>query len=299
MISNHKYFYTMDEILQHYIETSFSFEFQDELKRSLEIIDTFQSDFILDKLNDIINQPDEEVEADVKKDQIAKVIKDQVRLIVSQHSIFLTEEATLFECNEFANILFLLQHLEDYSTVIRELESFNDDHLLISEIFSNFSVIDVTHFMTLIDKVGDNFIVNLKSFIYQKEKLLQRDITSSRPIVEAFKIFLECFENQKSIGEGIVKNNVPLGQKLDIYLEFITLDKTDLPKCAFDLFSLILISSEGLNAPLMTFRKYSDSIFGDLNTISSVEVELSKLINRFNDYRKMKNEKARISQASN
>ena len=63
---------------------------------------------------------------------------------------------------------------------------------------------------------------------------------------------------------------------------------------ALNILSVIYMSLEGYNSPLLVFRKYSYRLLQDLNRVSRVETKLLNIIADFTDYKKVEVEKLKL-----
>jgi hypothetical protein len=56
------------------------------------------------------------------------------------------------------------------------------------------------------------------------------------------------------------------------------------------------MTPEGINSPILAYRRSSHVLFDDLAMVSNVENKLASLVANFNEYQKALNEKIRLSE---
>ena len=64
----------------------------------------------------------------------------------------------------------------------------------------------------------------------------------------------------------------------------------DMETSALNMLSVLYLSTDGFNSPIITYRKYSSRVFNDLDAISRVEVKLLGYIAKVEELLKAKNE---------
>jgi hypothetical protein len=90
-----------------------------------------------------------------------------------------------------------------------------------------------------------------------------------------------------------------LGQNLIVYASFIqSIDVGDMDGLAWNILSLLYMSPEGYNSPILAYRKYSHVFFDEMNVIGIVENRLAAHLANFNEYQKAVYEKNRLSKTS-
>jgi len=217
--------------------------------------------------------------------------------ILKEHEIIVTKETTLYEKNELLSSLLLIQDLEDYTPIARVLESLEPDADQLSSILGDLCMLDQTKLLEIIEWFNPNILFKLKEFVAIKEELRETSNDNNNlDLISGLRLFFKCFEGF-SLGKILLENNCIIGAKFADYLKFvesdIIMDSNEVT--ALNIYSVLIISSDGYNTPLLTYRKHSYELLQDLNKVSKIEVILLQLISKFEEYRKAQSEQNRLS----
>lgn len=288
----------MDELISTYVENTFTEELKHEIYRSFSLFDYFEHQNALSGLIDILNDASY-MDSNALKDKFVLELHSQLDYVLQQHNIRVTPEATLEEKNEIISALALIQNLEDYSGIITLLESFESDDLQLATILSDLCMLDYTRILSLIEYFDPHILQLLKDFIYSKENEAAGEDKQPLAVVANAKLFFTQY-GKENIGGNLIDNDVNMGSKFETYLPFVDEDlvvESD-EQTAMNILSLLYLSIDGYNAPLLVYRKYSYQLLHDLNRVSKIETLIVKTINLFEEFKKAHNEKARLSQTS-
>lgn len=287
----------MDELLQVFLESYFSEEMQDEIAKSFDLFDYFEYTQAYQGLNDIAHEHGS-VDTNELQDRFINEINVKLNYILKEHTIVLIDTATISQKNEIITALGHLQKLQDYSGVLITLESLSSDEEQLSSILSESTMMDETEIMSLIESFDPSMLRTLKQFAYQKEDELEQSTEANYNLITNFRLF-NSFCKCKSIGTALVANGTLTGAKFSTYLSFVE-DNLLVPKnideTAMNIYSVLLMSIDGLNSTLLVYRKYSLNILKDLSLVSAVEAKLLNLIAQFTEYKKVQHETYRLSE---
>lgn len=289
----------MDDLLQVFVETYYTDEYQTEVYRSFHLFDFYEYADGFSPLIDIAMSTGS-VSSDESTDKFTLKLNEGLDYILEQHSIKLVEEATIFEKNELLYALAYIQNLEDYSAIIAILESLESDEEQLAIILSDLCQLEQIKIMSIVENFNPNILKDLKLFIYGKEKEAIQVSDLDTKIVNNFKLFTQI-AGQDTLGYQLVETGIVVGVKFETYLPYVSdLIKQGSPKqIAASILSIIYLSQDGFNNPLLLFRKHSFTLLEDLNLVSNVEVEVIKLVAQLEELKGLQNEKDRISQDSN
>lgn len=275
----------MQDIIDSYLKSSFSDELQDQIQKTFDLFDKFQlQGWDLDLSNLLMT------EAYIDRDQLYNsflgIINVKVALILDNHTVKLSEEATLGQKNEIMSALYLIQDLSDYSTIINVLESDLDKFEKLADVLGQLCVLTPTDIMTLVEDVNEAIIDRLKEFVYQKEGSDENshDPESIIPKMYAnLKRFTEFAGERMIAGAVLVRSGVKAGYELDLYLPFIAerLEMTDVEQVSYDIISTLMLTPEGFNSVALSFKKHSNILFHDINLISKVDVKINDIMMQF------------------
>lgn len=283
----------MFDLVLGYVEETFTDELKLEIKRAFNLFDYFEYDTAyLGMIDIVMNESNHSSET--MHDLLVREINVKQDYVLRQHTIELIEEATISQKNEILQALAQIQNLRDYSGIIRTLESFESDDAQLASVLSELCILDETQIMVLIAEFDSTLLSNLKSYIYAREN--EENPVVNVKLVENFKTFCEIFPDP-TIGQVLAKSGVLMGERFSSYLTHVEeeLKQMDMDNAALNMLSVLYLSTDGFNSPVITYRKYSGRIFVNLDTISRVEVKLLGYIAKVEELLKAKNETSRIS----
>lgn len=277
----------MEEIIDSYVSETFSSELQDQIRRSFSLFDAFEFRDVEGNYLDILATASYQNASDIQ-DLFINELNRKLDHLLLEHTLKLTSEATIFEKNEILTAILFLQMLEDSSAVITLLESLEPDDEILSIILSDHSMLEQTQVMTLISEFDPIFLKTLKNYIYNQESQRALDTTEDFLKVKDNLVYFLKYFKENTLAFQLVKAEVFIGASFVDYMRFIakeTLSGTD-DEVAMNLLSILMMSIDGYNSPLLVYRKYSDKLFKDLNRISVIEGILIAKLSEFNEYRK-------------
>ncbi len=291
----------MDELLDVFLDAYASIELKEEVARSFSLFDFFEYKPAYSILADVVINGDQQ--SDVTYDLFLKKLNACLDFVLQVHTLTLTNEATIYQKNEILTALGNLQKLEDYTGIIRTLESFEPNDEQLSSILSEQCQLDQGQIMALIENYNPSLLLKLKNYIYAIESDMIHVVPEGfdKPI----KAFIACFEKSELVensefnylGSTFYANGIILNMAFEHYLPFIedNFNPVNEEETALHLLSVLLLSSDGQLSLLDTYRKYSFQLLQDLNKTSSVEIHFSKQLAHLNEYLKVQDEKARLS----
>lgn len=290
----------MDELIGAFLESYLTDEFREEVERSFALFDFFEYNQAYSSFVDLLNDQSN-ISSDEMKDRFVNELNDKLDYMLLQHTIKLVDTATTYERNEILTSLAHIQKLEDYTGIIRILESMIDDYETLAIILSDSTLLGKEDILLLIESFDPSMLRTLKQYIYQKEEEAAVSDEVSLNLVDNFKIFC-LYAGNKHIGANVLQNGVLIGDRFGTYLPYVQeylVTPNDVEATALNILSLILLSIDGYNSTLLVYRKYSYQLLQDLNLVSKVEVKVLDHIAKFTEFKKVHHEKIRLSQTSN
>lgn len=276
----------MDDIIRLFIETYYTEEIKRELYKSLSLFSLYEHNEARSGLEAIVTQHGLISNEDLV-DTFRMEIITQLDYVLKEHTIVVTEEATISHRNEILSGLFLLQDMEDYTGVIRMLESMETDETMLVTILSDVCAIDETELMTIIGDFSPRMLLILKEYIYEKEESKAQPNPERSDILENYKSFLHVC-GKGTPGEALLKGNMLLGSNFAAYHSFVSedliVDSDDLT--AANILSIIYLTENGWKNPLVHYRFYSEQLIKDLPRISRIDGIIMKLTHAVSEYNK-------------
>lgn len=292
----------MPSIVDTYIKWSFSDEMIDVLTKAFRVMDDFGIDDFIPDLIDWLSTADQQPK-EVVYDGFMEKIRSKLSRLLDAHRITLSSDATFGDIVDICDMLFQVQHREDYEGIKIALESFDTDEAILSRIFAEMSVEDVTYWLSRLEYVDSSTLTALKVYIADKlpaEKAIDIDVEIYDRVRKNIQLSAGCFGIQ-TFGSQLVDSDVAIGASFNMYLPMVRDELLKLPKKEFavNLLSVFLITDEGTGDLIGMYRKYSEDLLGSLDEITMVEKEFLSCLNTFIEYVKLQDEKDRISQTGN
>lgn len=285
----------MDELIDNFLDSYFTDEFIVEVKRSFSLFEFFEYNQAFSGFIDIISEQSN-VTTDDLRDKFVIELQTKLNYILAQHNVKLIEDSTVYQKNEIILALAHLQNLEDYTGIIRCLESNRSDEEQFATIISDTSMLSIEEVLTILEFISPMTLETLKQFIYAKENEQEQSNIIPVDLLANFKMFHEL-NGINTLGAQLVENGVLMGSRFETYLEFIIGDlvTTDVNQTALNILSCIYLSTDGYNSPLLVYRKHSYKFIQDLIKTGAVETAMLSLIANFSEYKKVQIEKTRLS----
>lgn len=288
----------MNDLLEEFVETYFTEEMQTQIKRSFDLFDFFDFSMAYQGFPNIITD-ESNLGSDGQVDRFFLELHKQLNIVLEQHSIKMIDTASIYEKNEIIHALAFIQHLEDYTGIIRTLETFEPNEVQLATILSELCMFDQIKIMELVETFNPRMLQTLKKFIYQKEEAAENKDPKDTKIVKHIKFFNSVFK-EDNIGAQLARSNILIGEAFETYLDYIQdiVITPDDSRTALNILSVLYLSRDGFNSPLLVYRKYSYRLIQDLDKVSRVEVQLLNHIAKLNEYQKAEDEKVRFSPRS-
>lgn len=286
----------MDELISIFIESHFSEEFREEIERSFGLIEFFDYKDAYSGFVDILTDQSNLTGPDMQ-DLFTSELNKKLDYMLQEHQLQLVPEATVFEKNEILLALAHVQNLQDYTGIIAALESMESDELKTALILSDLSTLDESKALSLIVKINPRALQALKDYIYAKEKAQEKNSPVDSALLSNFKLFSQLY-GQTTLGASLVATGMMPAQRFHTYLGYVEPEVVgpDDDQTALNILSLIYLSEDGFNSPLLVYRKYSYQLLHDLNRVSRIEVKILGMIARVTEHKKAQDEQARLSQ---
>lgn len=285
----------MDILVSEYVNQTFTEEYKQDIFTSFDLFEKFNYLDYEESFIDVINNQSYLTGSDLKDNFVIELNK-KLDYVINQHEIYLTDEATVEDKIEVMSALYIFQNLEDYTGIIRMLESFESDYEILSVIISDLCMFTSTRLMTILDSFSPNLLINMKLYINNLETTQdnQDERADSKILVNLKKYF--DFLKEDCLAKYFVRDGIQIGQRFYSYISYCenSIVSSYDEITAKNFLSILLMSSDGYNNPLMVYRKYSYRILQDLNRVSSVETHVIRLLNNFNERKKAEDEKNRL-----
>lgn len=302
----------MNELIENFITDMFSPEYISNVRKSFSLFELFEYQNAYGKFVDIVL--DESVsDIESRTSRFKLELHNQLDFLLGKHLIELVEETSVVDKLTILDALYRIQHLENYTAIDSFLERTNDPIDIMSLILEELTDLDQGYLLSILKTVQDRSIRLLKVFVLDKitnqESVL---VTAPRPnshanIVNRIRIFKQHVAPE-SIGISLVEAGMKPGLSFTDYLPYVTQQLTIDPKLldlqidfkslGSNFLSIFYISSLEEDQFIKTYREISEQFSQDLNRVGKIEHEIVGLMLKVDEYRKMEDEKKRVSQES-
>lgn len=280
----------MDTLIEGYIKNTFHPDFCDLIKEAFILMDNFElPDYEFDFVNLLLSSDDAMPQA--TQDHFTTLIHQKLDFIIHSHLITLNDTTALHQKVAVLEGLYAVQHLNDYSNIVTILDSEYDHEEKLAEILEQVANITSLEFLTILKKFDKAILDTLKNYIYGKElnegKIFTSYTETQRNIINNLKLFKKFNNDKKCLGIHLLDSSVLIGAPLKAYVPYVNdyLTNNDYKQLSLDLFSLLLLSNEGFNNPILAFRKHSGLLLDDLHSITKIDTLLTGLMLSFDKYK--------------
>lgn len=278
----------MEPLILYYLEHTFSTEQLEDILGSFAAMETFNLPHFQQKYIDLLSNSENMASGSVQ-DEFYSLVRQDVENLLKRHGIKTVDFATLSQLVEIVTSLAILQNLENPEPVLITLESLEPDTTKIFRILSDYTVMTEYDLYEVIESVDSKLLDAIKSVCLSLENTDEdREVINQATHVELLKMLEQFCKDSIHIPVGIelVRTGFKVGHKFSEYISNIrgtNVEKT-YEDVAKDVYSLLVISSDGITAPLVIYKKYTDQLFDSFSVAAEVERHLVAFIKNFQDY---------------
>lgn len=234
------------------------------------------------------------IESDIETSQLVDsftlLINNLIDDLLKLHGVVFNDIVYLETKNKVLEALVSLDSLESKDFILAILESSNDEVEKFCEIITHLTDLNFMYLFnavesinpSLISKINEIFSANANKLT--EEEIDKRDFTNK--IISKLKQLRIFINYDKAVGFTLVNNNTVLGSNFNQYSTYAVKQFEHLTneEIAKEVFILLTLSDEGFEQPLITFRKYSQNLFSDLDKITKIDIILNRLIMQFDKF---------------
>lgn len=274
----------LDDAVVSYIMDSYTPQLADELLRSFELLFAFDKSFSESEFVELILDKGNQ-DNDNLMDVIIAKLKGKLNYILNEHTIKLQPETDFFIYNEILSALMLIQSLDDYTDIAVILESQLDKEEKLATVIANVSTLRETDIYPVIESFSEDLLTSILTLAYEREKTSsnkERDLIDK--IMDRVHLLQKFIGDNTALGITFIKHNIRVAEPFHMYLSHITdylPNVKNIPQKALDILSVLMISSDGYNLPLVSFRKYSHLLSMDLVTTSKIDAAITAILGDF------------------
>ena len=263
----------------------------DLFDRAIALFDLYQLPEYMDVFDRVLGDYLSSTEQE-SSDALTMTLNEFLDELLKGHGVFTTDEATTSLKIDLGTGIYLLQHFEDWKSIA----AITSSDVATMEIFAELMELVTSHktdtILPFLDSVEDALISKIRNELVEPKAELLAEVEEVQSQLDNYRKFKirnrnnpiwadKFFGHVDSIG-------LPFHTYLCIYLQEVGPKLSinqDAPMpikdVAEDLFSIMCLSEEGIGKTKETIRKYSDSIYSDLKSISILDSAISDLVMEF------------------
>lgn len=226
---------------------------------------------------------------DISDSYLALIINKQ-HYVIAQHQIVVNNDTDMDVLNKIVNGLLVLGDLHEVTGTLYLLESDMDGRDKLVSILTDLTDLDDSVLYESIESVRDMFISTLQEQLYLKDRTLKQIAKVAIDVSKA-KAFRDFIGNDDYLAIAVSDMSIPLYQPIEYYVPTVASLLNDKPanEVAKHLYSLLMVTDRRNTAPLLQYKEASHLFFNDLNVISEILLEMSKIDIAFTKYMVDKN----------
>ena len=209
---------------------------------------------------------------------VFNLIKKDIDSILLEHRIYISDDATFLFKVEFLEGLVTLNYLKDYShidAILSDTDSTEFEKFI--DIMSSVTSITPEDLSLYVDDFTPMFFDALKSYIKERESLEETNFKESKhhKIMKRLRKHTDLFKD--NIAYRRVKEGMSINLPFSEYLDNIDMSKRR-EELSLDIFSFLIISSDGYNTPIQTYKKTISVKLGDFIKDEDILTGIQKLL---------------------
>jgi len=271
----------MDNVIVHdFLSTAVTTERYNDYNKAFGLMEDYDyKDIYSDMIGAILNIDVSTMDAVLET--IDKKTHSILNYILKEQYITLNSDTPLDHKLDILRALYDIQHLDLYETLAKIAYSSDDVEEVLSMIVEELTGLDYTDVMIDIEIVDGRLLPYLRIFI---DSRLVSYIDSNMETIERLKIFFKVVGDD-NLAKILLDHNLALNSELAAYLTYIDGVATNtLHKMTINIMGMILYSGVSYSDLLSVFRSNSETLIGDLSTITKVDIEMSKIMGEITIY---------------
>lgn len=216
-----------------------------------------------------------------------------ITFILQSHGIKLNDEATLREMNEILDAIKILQNLLDYEEVYDVIEMDIDEFTKFARIFELTSCLTESRIKDIVEDFDDDFIMSLKYLIKQTKKInesyIYNDSDTKTKIIANARKFNKFIKEAPTLGVQMLDQGLLIGEEFNLYIPYIEehlITIKDVKALATNLYSVIILSSDGFANPLLCYKNNINKLSLSPETINNIEVAYNNFAAEYESYKR-------------
>lgn len=294
----------MDPLIEAHITTAYTPEIGVCMFEAFALLDNFDvQDYQLEFISLLMSE--ESMHREELVDKFRLLLVKWIDFVLTHHMVQLTDDCPLRKRVAVLSALYMVQDLQDYTTIAICLESDQDPVEKFAFIVNSLTELTEEDVLENTDHIDPLMLDNLYKYAISKgggdvqEDLLSKDV---RTVVSRLACLMQFNKNVPLLGNTLLDNGALPNQPFTSYLPYISgyfeemvkhKDSTELAK---DVYSLLCLSGDGKTKPFDVFKENSSRLFPNTAIVTRVDVALLTVVGQFTAFEEAyKHEKARVS----
>lgn len=284
-----------DDLIEVYLTNCLGEHQREEYRKSLQLFDSYGVVPVFTDLQGIVARHSA-TNGEIVQDLFDIRIREELREMLSSMFISVSDTTSLEKLNELLYVFKLIENLEDYDEIYDIIFSWEDNATIISRVASKFTTISVESFMDDIQDVQGMMIDSLKELVSKKRYQSERAHEKDPARIQSLKDFVAYFPGNQ-VAPGF------LGSSPDLHIAFKTymvayggeIVSDDVTMTAQNILFFLLLSGDGFNNITSVFDESSKMFRFSMERLDEVRKSIISQAGSLTEYRRVMNEKARLS----
>jgi len=268
--------------LEYFIDTYFIEDNKKIILESFDILEDLEVGY--DNTFISIMMTESEIDNVQLVDSFKLTLENMITDALKQHGIVVTEEADLDFKNKIMHAIINLPFYDGKEDINAVLDSPEEPNYKFADMIDHVCDLPLMTIYTKIESVNPDIFKRVselfnKSLIkIDEDELIKQEL--SNKIIAKLKNIKTFTKYDKALGYTLVNNSIVLGSDFSQYTTYADkhFEYLNIDEIAIEVFVLLTMSNEGFEKPLITFRKYSQNLFSDLDKITKIDVKLNNLV---------------------
>lgn len=222
---------------------------------------------------------------------IIDLTKSLANGILKQHSITVSDEATVSVLTEFIDALVELQQASDHiPEILKICAQKHDPEELFSELVALVGSQEAEHYLVDLVYVSDALITRIDELARAQEFGTHNEEDSEREVREAritrFNRFMHFLLDPELAIAKIAHLGIDAGYPYVVYANMIgrEFEELDALSAAQNMLGMAFYSGDGFGNPQGVIKTEMDNLVSDVNKITQIDIAVSDLLVRFQAY---------------
>ena len=222
---------------------------------------------------------------------IINLTKQLAHDILKQHSIIVSDEATVTALTDFINAIVELQQASDHiPEILKICAQQHDPEELFSELVALVETHEAEHYLVDLEYVSDALIQRIAELARAQEFGTNNEDEAEHAFreerISRFNRFMHFLTDPELSVAKIAHMGIDAGYPYVVYANMIgrEFEEMDAETAAKNMVGMALYSGDGFGNPQGVIKSEMDNLVADVNKVTQIDIAVSDLIVRFQAY---------------